>query len=143
MKTIITLTLVLFIGAMNAQELTKDTYLAFKNDNVSALKSQINGQELNACLDVKGAAYTLLGLAIKTNATACLDYLLTQENIDLDKACTGKTPLLYTAKYGHLEMMKSLLAAGADPKISNQGRNLLDYAKKYEQQEIIDFLQKS
>lgn len=143
MKTLITLILVLFMSALHAQELTKDTYLAFKNDNVSALKSQIAGQDVNSCLDVKDSAYTLLGLAIKMEATASLDYLIAQKGIDLDKACTGKTPLLYTAKYGHLDMMKSLLAAGADPKITNKGRTLLDYAKKYKQQEIVDFLLKA
>ncbi len=143
MKTLITLILVLFMSALHAQELTKDTYLAFKNDNVSALKSQITGQDVNSCLDVKDSAYTLLGLAIKMEATASLDYLIAQKGIDLDKACTGKTPLLYTAKYGHLDMMKSLLAAGADPKITNKGRTLLDYAKKYKQQEIVDFLLKA
>jgi ankyrin repeat protein len=141
MKKSIALCLFLFtIVYTQAQEITKDTYLAFKNDNVSALKSQLDMTQLNECYAVKDSSYALLALAIKMNATNSLSHLLSQEGIDVNKACSGKTPLMYTAKYGKLEMLKMLLNAGANRKLQNEGQDVLAYAKKYKQQKIVNYL---
>jgi len=120
MKQSLTITLCLFSFAfLTAQDLTKDIFLAFKGDNVSALKSQ---------------------LSIKTNAFNCFSYLLASKNLDLNKTCGGKTAAQYTAKYGNLEMLKQLNEAGAEFSNKINGRSVLDYAKKYKQDEIISFL---
>lgn len=141
MKTTIALCLFIFsIAFAKAQEITKDTYLAFKNDNVSSLKSQLDPSQLNECYAVKETSYTLLSMAIKMKATDCLTYLLAQENIDTDQRCGGKTPLMYAAKYNQLEMVKALLNAGADRSIKNRGLDVLDYAKKYKHLDIVNYL---
>ena len=47
MKLLFTFTIcILSITFLTAQELTKDTFLAIKGDNVSVLKSQINNKIL-------------------------------------------------------------------------------------------------
>lgn len=141
MKTSITIFLFLCtISFLQAQEITKDTFLAFKNDNVSSLKSQLEPAQLNECYAVKDSSYALLAMAIKMKATDCLAHLLSQEGVDVDKTCGGKTPLMYAAKYNQLEMLKSLLNAGADRSIEKKGSTALDYAKKYKHQDIIHFL---
>lgn len=141
MKLLFTLTICIFsLTFLRAQELTKDTFLAIKGDNVSALKSHINNKDINTCFEVNEAYYTLLAIGIKMNAINCFDYLLSQEGIDINKTCGGKTAAQYTAKYGNLEMLKMLKDKGADLSSSINNRSVLDYAKKYKQEEIIKYL---
>lgn len=129
------------ITVSNAQELTKDLYLAFKNDNASALKSHVGVKQINECFDVKGSPYTLLAVSIKFKSASIFNHLLSQENIDIEKNCGGKSALQYAAKYGHLDMFKALVENGAKAKkVAINGRSALDYAKKYKQQEIIDYV---
>jgi len=142
-KVILTLIITIVLALQSqAQELSKDAYLAFKNDNPSALKSQLEYKNLNQCYEAGTSSYTLLALSIKTGATQCFNLLVSEENSNLDKNCSGKTPLLYAAKYGRLNMLKKLLAAGADPTITHKNRSVLDYARKYEQEGIIAYLEK-
>jgi ankyrin repeat protein len=48
---------------------------------------------------------------------------------------------MYTVKYGNLDFAKLLLENGANKKaISNKGNTALDYAKKYDQKELIKIL---
>ena len=143
MKQFVTLILCFYsIGTLTGQELSKDSYMAFKGDNVSALKIRLNTDQINACYEVNDATYTLLAISIKMNAAKCLTHLMSQENIDLNKTCGGKTAAQYTAKYGNLEMLKQLKEAGADFSNKINGRSVLDYAKKYKQEEIIHYLSK-
>jgi len=127
---------------IEAQTLSKDTYLAFKNDNVSALQSQTKTDPINSCYDINETQYTLLAISIKMNANACFDYLLNKESIDLNKTCGGKTASQYAAKYGNLNMLQKLENADADFSSSINGKSVLDYAKKYGQKEIIAYLSK-
>ena len=63
------------------------------------------------------------------------------EKANLDLICDDKTPLMYTVKYGNLDFAKLLLENGANKKaISNKGNTALDYAKKYDQKELIKIL---
>lgn len=130
------------LSVLTAQELSKDAYMAFKGDNVSELQSHLNPDQINACYEVNEATYTLLAVSIKMNAFKCLSHLISQENIDLNKTCGGKTAAQYTAKYGNLEMLKQLKEAGADFSNKINGRSVLDYAKKYKQKEIVKYLSK-
>jgi len=141
MKKSITLLLFLIVSTFaNAQEFDKVLYEAFDADDVEFLSASIS--DANECLDVKGTGYSPLALAIKFNAQKYFNHLLKDQSIDLDKSCGGKSALQYTAKYGKLDMLKELLKAGADPKSQYKGRTALDYAKKYKQQEVVDFLNK-
>lgn len=143
MKQIFTSTLCIFSFAfITAQSISKDMYLAFKSDNVSALTSHTATYETNACFDVKDTQYILLALSVKMNATKCFDYLLNKEDVDVNKTCGGKTASQYTAKYAKLEMLKKLKKAGADLSSAVNGRSVLDYAKKYKQEEIVAYLSK-
>lgn len=50
---------------------------------------------------------------------------------------------MYAAKYGELEAAKVLVKAGADVGLKNrEGKTALDYARKYEKKELIDYLSK-
>ncbi len=141
MKLLFTFTICIFsFTFLTAQELTKDTFLAFKADNVSSLKSHISDKDLNACFEVNEAQYTLLSISIKMGASKCFEYLLNQETIELNKTCGGKTAAQYTAKYGKLEMLKQLKKAGANLSNTINDKSVLDYAKKYKQEEIITYL---
>lgn len=143
MKQLLVLILCFYsLSLLTAQELSKDAYMAFKGDNVSALQSHLNTNQINACYEVNEATYTLLAVSVKMNASKCLSHLISQKNIDLNKTCGGKTAAQYTAKYGNLEMLKQLQEAGADFSNKINGRSVLDYAKKYKQKEIINYLSK-
>ena len=75
----------------------------------------------------------------RTKAKSCLNALIA-EKVDLEKSCTGKTPLMYAAKYGNLDAAKTLIKAGAKLGTTNEkGRNALDYAVKYEQAELVAY----
>jgi ankyrin repeat protein len=58
----------------------------------------------------------------------------------------GMTPLLWAAisDYGHSEIVKALLAAGADPYVRDKdGATALSLAKKYEVQGVMPLLAKN
>jgi len=135
--------LLFFMNLSIAQELTKDVYLAIKNDNVNALKNQINSEDYNLCYNIKDDKYALLSLTIKAKATKCFDFLVSEKSIDLNINCSGKTPLLYAAKYGQLDMLKRLIKKGADTTYKNKGKSALDYAKRYGHKEIVSYFQKN
>jgi ankyrin repeat protein len=137
-----TLVVVVVLMTMStvAQEITKEMYLAFKSDNASALRTHVAVEGHNLCYDVKETSYALISLAIKMEANECFDFLIAQDTVDLNLNCAGKTPLLYAAKYGQLDMLKALIEKGGDLNYRYKGRTALDYARKYRQQEIVDYL---
>lgn len=139
MKIIITLTLVLSSLIINAQELSSDIKYALKNDDVTALKKLLTSNNLNTCFNVGNSKYTLLNLTIKLNSEACFELLL-KEKVDVNKECTGKTPLMYAAKYGHLKIAKLLIKEGADVKTEYKGRTALTYASKYNKEDVYSYL---
>tara|TARA_A100000171_G_C2139849_1_gene154083 strand:+ start:10341 stop:10691 length:351 start_codon:yes stop_codon:yes gene_type:complete len=114
MKTTLLLLILAFTLSLQAQELSKEIYTAFKDDTVATLQKASQYQNLNICYEAENSSYSLLSLSIKTNAENCFTQLLSEKEIDLNLACTGKTPLHYAAKYGRLEMLKKLIDAGAD-----------------------------
>ncbi|MDR6458926.1 ankyrin repeat protein [Chryseobacterium vietnamense] len=140
LKTII-VTFVLFSIAATAQELTNEHKQMLKYDNTAYFNNLINKDNMNACYKIENNAYTLLGLAIKMNSKEVFQKLI-DEKADLEKTCDGKTPLMFTAKYGNTEFAKKLLANGVkkDTKTSS-GYTALDYAKKYEKPDIIKLLE--
>lgn len=141
MKSLL-LSLTLFVSSfMMSQTLTSHLKIALKTDNAKTFAKLLNDENLNACYEAGNSSYTLLALVIKTDAKNCFKVLL-EKKVDLEKACSSKTPLMYTVKYGNLEMAEVLIKAGANPKAeNNQGRTALDYAKKYEQKKLEMYLE--
>ena len=60
----------------------------------------------------------------------------------LNKICEDKSPLMYATKYGNIKYVKKLIENGAEINLKNEeGKTALDYAKKYEQTEIVHYLE--
>lgn len=139
MKKSLFFTFLMITTFATAQAINDDLKNALKTDNTTALKKLINSENINNCHTIETSEYTILALAIKTNAKGCFTSLLA-EKVNIEKACGDKTPLMYTAKYGRLDMAKALIKAGVKLRARNsKGRSALDYAKKYKQQEIMDY----
>ena len=135
-------TLLLFITTLvSAQALPEDLKSAIKTDHTAGFSKLLTTDRMNTCYDAGNSRYTLLALTIKYEAKACFKMLVSQK-VDLEKACSSKTPLMYAVKYGQLDTVKALIFAGADYKAKNtRGRTAMDYAKKYGQKEIYEYLQ--
>lgn len=139
MKKLLFITFLSFATFLSAQELPSNLKTALKNDDVSALKKELTAENMDKCYNVSNSHYTLLALAIKTKAKSCLDALIA-EKANLEKSCAGKTPLMYTAKYGNLSAAKALIKAGANLGARNEkGRTALDYALKYQKKEVATY----
>ena len=141
MKKIIITTIALFITIIVSGQISKSELRPiFKNDNLDALKKTLTSKNKDTCIDFKDTSYTLLVLSIRMNALKCFDYLL-KNKASLEKICSTKTPLMYAAKYGKLNMAKKLIKAGAKLNTeSYNGRTAIDYAKKFEKREVYKYL---
>ena len=140
MKTILTTLFFCITLNFSAQKVTSNIRYALKKDNAQALKKELRKDNLNNCFAVDNSTYTLLNLALKLNSKDCF-LLLLKEKANVNKVCAGKTPLLYAAKYGRLEMAKLLIKNGADAKITYRGRTALAYAKKYKNTALVTYLE--
>ena len=140
MKTILTTLFFCITLNFSAQKVTSNIRYALKKDNAQALKKELRKDNLNNCFAVDNSTYTLLNLALKLNSKDCF-LLLLKEEANVNKVCAGKTPLLYAAKYGRLEMAKLLIKNGADAKITYRGRTALAYAKKYKNTALVTYLE--
>lgn len=134
--------LLLFIAiSVSSQEIPSKIKLALKNDNSRALKKELTKENINKCYETGNSSYSLLILSIKTNSKECFN-LLIKKKANLNKDCSGKTPLIYTAQNGRIEMAKRLIKKGADSKIKYKGRTALMYAKKYKEIALIEYLER-
>lgn len=82
------------------------------------------------------------------NGTSCVqvvDELIKNGHADVNKkGNSGETPLIRAAKDGHLEVVKELIALGADINATdNRGRTALDLAIQLERNEVADALKKA
>ena len=132
--------MLLFSLASYAQQITPEIKMMFKNDDIFNYDKIINKENINKCYPIEEFSYSLLALSIKMNKPNVFKKLI-NEKANLDLICDDKTPLMYTVKYGNLDFAKLLLENGANKKaISNKGNTALDYAKKYDQKELIKIL---
>lgn len=140
MKKLFLITLTFTISIFSAQELTDGHKKMLTYDDTSNFSTLVNKENLNSCYPIENTSYSLLALAIKMNSIKIFQKLI-DEKADLEKICDGKTPLMFAAKYGNLIIAKKLLENGAkkDTK-TDKGYSALDYAKKYDQKEIITLL---
>ncbi len=124
-----------------AQELTDQMKGMLKYDNIDEFSTYVKKEDINKCFQIKESSYSLLALSIKMDSQKFFQKLI-DEKADLNLICDDKTPLMFTAKYGNLEFAKKLLQKGADKnKKSNKGYTALDYAKKYNQPELVKILE--
>lgn len=133
--------LLLFIVPLaGAQPLPEQIKTAFRVDDADKVTNLVSSKTVDACYEAGNSKYTLLALTIKGNSKKIFNALMDQD-ADIEKACAGKTPLMYGAKYGRLDMVKALIQAGADHDfVNNKLRTALSYARKYQQKEVYVYL---
>lgn len=142
MKNLFLVTFILlFVARSFAQQITPEIKTMLKNDGISNFDKMINQENINKCYSVEESSYSLLALSIKMNKPNIFKKLI-ENKANLDLICDDKTPLMYTAKYGNFDFAKILLENGANKKVtSKKGNTALDYAKKYDQKELIKILE--
>jgi ankyrin repeat protein len=150
MKTIKNLILLFFAVITRttfAQEMPADVKAALKADDPLKLSAFITKDNINNCYTEGNWQYSLLAQTVRGNAKKCFD-LLIEKGADVNKACEGYVPpLMHAAKYGSLDMVKTLVAKGAnvhykydDEYEPANGETPLTYAEKNNQPEIAAFL---
>ena len=121
------------------QEISEALGTAIKLGETSTLEELVKEEDLNRCFEVKSSSYNYLAISVKMESLEALKFFV-EKGANLESICTGKTALMYCAKYGHLDMAKYLLEKGANQETVNSGKTALDYAVKYEQKEVEDLL---
>lgn len=146
-KILIVLVLSLVGRIAFAQELPAEVITSLRADDAAKLSAFVTNENINNCYIEGDWQYTLLAQTIRYNAKKCFD-LLIEKGADVNKACEGYVPpLMHAAKYGHLDMVKILVAKGADVKYKYSGdyqdadgETPLSYAIKFNQTAVADYL---
>ena len=70
---------------------------------------------------------------------------LIAQGINLDEREPGcqYTALMFAAKFGHIEIVRQLVQAGASLDLQAQGRNALQYVQQWDHTEIATILQQA
>ena len=114
-----------------AQELSKDVAWAIKYGHTKYLDEWIPADQINTCLEVGSRkTYNYLAISIKLKSLKSLEYFV-ERGADIESVCEVKTPLMFAAKYGQIEMAKYLMELGADPRKKIKGYSALEYARKF------------
>ena len=122
------------------KDINYEVLSAIKEGNIQKLDGLIDINELDKCHNIQGGLYNFLAFSIKLKSLESLKYFVNKK-ADLEGNCTGKTPLMYAAKYGQLDAVKLLLKNGADLNSTNEGKSALDYATNYNHSEIKKYLE--
>jgi len=142
--------MILFCGISRltfAQEMPADLIAALKADDPPKLAAYVTADKINTCYTEGHWGYTLLAQTVRANAKKCFD-LVIEKDADVNKACEGYVPpLMHAAKYGRLDMVKVLVAKGANVnyKYSGEytpadGETPLTYAEKNNQPAVAEYL---
>ena len=113
---------------------------AIKDGNIQKLDALIGKEGVDKCHNINGGLYNYLAFSIKLESLESLKYFVNKK-ANLEGDCTGKTPLMYAAKYGQFDAVKYLLKNGADLNSTNNGKSALDYAVNYNHSEIKKYLE--
>jgi ankyrin repeat protein len=141
MKKLFLATAMITFSFLSSQELTRDYKYMMTYDDVAKFSALVNKENINTCYQNENTSYSLLALSIKLNSKQAFQKLI-DEKADLERVCDGKTPLMFAAKYGNLELAKKLLEHGARKETKTEkGYTALDYAKKYEKTDLIKLLE--
>jgi len=113
-KLILIFSLIVAVTQLKAQTKMPTTVAAaFKVDDAAALDKLVTKENVNDCY----ANYSLLAEAIHTDAPKCFD-LLIAKGADVNKSCNGYVPpLMHALKYGHLDMVKTLVSNGGEQRL--------------------------
>ena len=129
-------------GLANAQEINDPIKRAIEADDSTALVTAVTAAnyKLDDCFAVEGTSYSLLAISIKMDKTSIFNYLVANKAA-INKICKDKSPLMFATKYGKIAMAKALIKAGADAKqVSDENKTALDYAVRYKQPDIEQYL---
>lgn len=143
--------LLFFIGlsfSVKAQQLPSPEILsALQTDDTAKLAIEVTKDNISNCY----SGYSLLSFAVKVGSINCFNWLI-KNGADVNKSCNGYVPpLMHAAEYGRLEMVKILVAKGADINYKYEG-NLtsasglskdetpVSYAIKRGHQDVADYL---
>jgi ankyrin repeat protein len=138
--------LLFFIGlsaSVRAQQMPAEITSALQVDDTVKLSIVLTKDNINACY----GNYSVLSDAIRNNAANCFNWLI-KNGADVNKSCSGYVPpLMHAAKYGRFEMVKILVAKGANINYKYEGsfepangQTPITYAEKYQHQDIADYL---
>lgn len=134
--------MLLFLVSIPAlgQELNDVTARAIKYGHLWRLDKFIHSENLNECVYVGNSKkYNYVALSIKLNSMSSLKYFV-KKGADIEGVCANKTPLMYAAQYGHLNMVKYLLDQGAQINRSIHGLTASDYARQFNNHAIRKYL---
>ena len=113
------------------------------NGHFEIVKILLNDNRMNANLgnnDGKTAFYVAC-----YRKTEIVNYMLKNENIDINKANTyGWTPLMIASIRGYIEIIKYILVSGREININaknNDGKTAIDYAREKNKTEILKLLE--
>ncbi|WP_438965089.1 ankyrin repeat domain-containing protein [Flavobacterium sp.] len=126
-----------------SQTINENLKTSIETENIDALTKELQNlnYSLDECFQLKEKPYSLFSIAIKLEKYKLFDYLI-ERKANINKICEDKSPLMYAVKYGNIIFVKKLVEAGVDIFLVNgEGRTAIDYAKKYEQKEILEYLQ--
>ena len=127
------------VGACG-QELTSEMATAIKFGKTEKLEHYTNAELINACYGVADSKkYNFLAISIKLKSMKSLRFFV-ENGADIEGVCADKTPLMYAAKYGPLEMVEYLVQKGAAIQVSVKGYTALDYARQFHHSDIRKFL---
>jgi len=141
LKQLILIILIATIGSTSyGQELTNEIAWSIKYDRIENLKDLIIADRINECVGVGDSKkYNYLAISIKLKSMKSLRYFV-ENGANIEGVCADKTPLMYAAKYGQLEMARYLVQKGADLNATYKGQNALSFARQFHQRDITKFL---
>jgi hypothetical protein len=147
MKLFLTLVAGLTAQTLFAQEMPAEMSAAIKADDSAKLAPLLTKENVSACFLEGSWMYSPLSQAVRHNAVKCFNLLISM-GANVNKACDGYVPpLMHAAKYGRLEMVKILVAKGADPHYKYtgdytpaDGQTPITYAEKNNQSAVADYL---
>lgn len=120
--------------------LPKELLSSIEKNDLKKFEKLSSGRDLNLCYQSTYDKKSLLALAIIYKAESIVIYLI-DKGCSISQVCANKTPLMYAAKYGHLDLVKLLISKGADVStISEKGKTALSYSIEYEHPEVEDYL---
>ena len=140
-KKAIVIVTMLFTTLIFSQKVSEELKSAIKADNLEVFKTLIDVTDLDAYYKINDRDYTLLIMTIKLKADSCFGFLI-ENNVNLEKISSGKTPLMHAVKNGKLDMVKALITAGADKlAINDANKTALDYSVRYKRKGIQTYLE--
>ena len=122
------------------QELTVQVANNIKYGKTEKLEKLIAAERINECVGVVDSKkYNYLAISIKLKSMKSLQFFV-EKGANIEGVCADKTPLMYAAKYGQLEMVKYLIENGANLTATYKGRTAYYYARHFNHSEIRKYL---